>query len=198
MSRPIQIGRVLYWILLVCSCVSITVGQPKASVRIHVTDTYGMAVPADWIKISGPVTTDVDQDLPVNLPYGQYKVQVLVRGFSIAMETVLVSQPSQIVTIGMRPPTLEGQTHPPACSILAQIPANIQANRIRAIELFGPLSLEVPIDGDGQFDLKDIECGDYLLIVLGPSKVMVSPSHLLGVATVRASLSLARVQVTPK
>jgi hypothetical protein len=179
-SRPFLIGLFLITTLR---------AQSQSQVKIHISDAYGRTVLADWIKIKGSSTIidDAAQDKVIGLPYGRYVIETLVRGFAITTVSALVDQPTQVINIAMRLGNYEGKATPILCSLSGHVEPGAAAVRVRVVQLFGSYTTDVPVD-KGAFRVQNVECGDYLLIAMGESK-------LLGTTTATAGLVSTGVEI---
>jgi hypothetical protein len=139
-------------------------GEPR--VRVQVTDAYGNAVPAKQITLTGDdATNEVPQNEPFTTKYGRYTLEVRVPGFSNATQSVVIDQPEQILAVAMRLGVIE--TPPPRCSIVGRVIPETAAVRVRSSQLFGSYTADVPVAKGGSFEFRNLECGDYMLIVMG-------------------------------
>lgn len=142
-----------------------------SNVRVHVTDPLGYSLARAAIVVSSADShTQVVQDEVVRLTYGSYTVRAQVPGFSIALVSVDIDQPEQIVVVGMKLGAMEGPA--PTCSLAgwvqqAQHPGQV-LTRLRLLQLFGQYLVDVPIGDGGEFQFTNLGCGDYMMIVLGP------------------------------
>lgn len=167
-------------------------GQAQSQVKIHVTDAYGHPIPAEAVSmtITEPSKSDTPQeavpDKTIGLSYGQYAIDAVVPGFAPTKMVAVVDQPAQIITVGMKLGAMDAP--PPICAILARFVPDIHAVRVRVMALFGTYFTDVPVADGGLIEVRNLECGDYLLIAMGPSK-------LLGTVTVRATGILTRLDL---
>jgi hypothetical protein len=153
-------------------------------------DALGNPVPPQSMTISGRGSKiQVVQDKAVGLPYGEYTLEVSVPGFAPATLSVVVDQPAQILTVGMKLGRME-DVEPPACLIFGSIPRDVKAVRIRVVQLFGSYVTDVPVDEHRQFEVRDLDCGDYLLIAMERTK-------FLGTMVVRSSTMPTRIEMHP-
>jgi hypothetical protein len=148
----------------------------NSEIRVHVTDAFGTPVQAESIKIkTGEIERPLSQDGVVNLPYGMYTVEIVVRGAAMTKMQVHIDQPAQIITVGMKLGAIEGE--PPPCAILGHASAPI--GWIRVMQIFGSYVTDVSAREDGHFEVRNLACGDYLLIAMAPGR-------FLGTMTTRA------------
>jgi hypothetical protein len=142
--------------------------EGQAQVQVHVVDAYGNPVPAQKITLTGEdgTTTEAKQDELFSEKYGRYTVKVRVPGFSNAVEVFVVDQPRQILSVAMKLGMMEAPR--PLCSITGRVTPENAAVRIRLLQLFGSYSADVPVIAGGSFRFQNLECGDYMLIAMGP------------------------------
>lgn len=146
--------------------------QPISHVQVEVGDGLGDVLPAESITIShAGLDVKVRQNEMIELDYGQYTVAVDVRGFSRTVISATIDQPSQVVAVVMKLGSYEDVV-PPPCSIVGLAPPGLDVVRVRAIELFGSYSVDVPLDKERRFEIRRISCGDYLLVGMGRSKLL--------------------------
>jgi hypothetical protein len=156
--------------------------EGQARVQVHVTDALGSPVPPQSLKLTAEDGTTIEarQDEVLNLKYGRYAVDVTAQGFSNAARNFLVDQPQQILSITMKLGTMEVPLHP--CSIAGRIVPKDGVRRIRLLELFGSYLTDVPVV-DGAFRFQNLECGDYMLIVMSSKRclaTMMSHATMIG------------------
>jgi hypothetical protein len=150
----------------------------------------GETVPARSITITGPQSTvQVEQGKIIDLTYGSYTLDVAATGFAPVTMPVVIDQPAQILTVAMKLGRIEDY-EPPACSIIGSAPLRIKAARIRAVQLFGPYVTDVPVDAQGRFEVRNLVCGDYLLIVTESSRFVGTMVARSAVLPKRLELSL--------
>jgi hypothetical protein len=143
----------------------------QSQVTVQVTDSFGGPVPAERIVFaSGTVNTEIQQNRIIDLAYGTYTVAVRVEGFQAASESVVIDQPQQVVSIGMKVGAIDGPL--PKCGIVGHLQSDAVAVRMRAVMLFSVYSSDVAVGRDDFFEFRDIECGDYLLVALGATKCL--------------------------
>jgi hypothetical protein len=137
----------------------------EAMVRVYVTDRFGDPIKAPRIEISGAAKhLEVKQDEVVALPYGVYSIRVLVPGFALAEFSTPIDQPSQIVLVGLRIGSIDAPV--PTCSVIGSIAPQTDATRLRLLQLFGDYLTDVAFGPGGSFEFRNLECGDYMLIVM--------------------------------
>jgi hypothetical protein len=140
---------------------------------------FGKTLEARSITISGNGSTvKVEPDKAIRLAYGEYTIEVSAPGAALATLRVTIDQAAQVVTVGMKPGRMS-DIEPPPCSIVAFTTAGLRAVRVRAVQLFGPYITDVPVDAQRRFEIRELACGDYLLIAMGTEE-------FLGTAIVRA------------
>jgi hypothetical protein len=134
--------------------------------RVTVTDAYGNRLGASQIRImDGGSTSDVPQDAVFRSTCGQHTLNVTAPGFAPARVMVDLDQTDQIITVALRVGALEGT--PPTCSVLGEITPPTGVVRIRLSQLFGVYTVDVPISKTNTFQINNIECGVYMLLVMG-------------------------------
>jgi len=152
-------------------------------VQIFVSDGLGNEIPTESIRISnGSKTIDAPQDTPFELPYGNYTIVVEARGMSVATQPVVIDQPKQIVTVSLRLGALEGH-EPPPCSIVGDIPPDSKITRMRIVEIEGSYLRDVPIEPNGKFQFRNLNCGDYLVVAMERFKLagtMITKAEVMG------------------
>lgn len=159
----------------------------QSHVRVHVTDAYGNSVPVRKMTMTlGGVTSSVPQDEVFSVTYGRYTLEVNVPGFSNAIQPVVIDQPDQIINVAMRMGVME--VPPPLCSIVGQVSPEGAGVRMRLMQLFGSYTADVPVTAGGLFEFRGLECGDYMLVVMGANEC-------LGTKTARATPALPRLDV---
>jgi hypothetical protein len=157
------------------SYLSVLLAQ-NSEIRVRVTDGFGTAVQAESIKIkTGEIERRLSQDGALSLPYGTYTVEVVVRGAATTRMQVHIDQQAQIITVGMKLGAIE--VEPAPCAILGRASAPI--GWIRVMQIFGSYVADVPAREGGHFEVRNLACGDYLLIAMAPGK-------FLGTMTTRA------------
>lgn len=140
----------------------------ESSVHVHVTDAYGTQLPMAQIAIAtGNSEIRLKQDEEVQLKNGSYTVRVEVPGFSPAVVPVVVDQPKQVFAIAMRLGDIEGNR--PFCTIAGRVEPEEAPLRLKLLELYGAYFADVPLGMDGAFAFRNLECGTYLLVAIGPS-----------------------------
>jgi hypothetical protein len=144
----------------------VTAAEGQAMVRVHVTDAVGDAIEAPRIEISGGTRRlQVKQDEVVTLPYGAYSVRVLVPGFEPAEVSARIDQSDQVVLIGLRVGAIDAPV--PTCSVTGRIAPQAGAMRLRLVQLFGDYLTDIAPGPGGLFEFRNLQCGDYLLVVMG-------------------------------
>jgi hypothetical protein len=163
--------RALAPTLLIC-CANLVIAQATSRVRIEVfsplgerfTD-YSTHVPAAHVSGEGH-SFDVKPGKAIELAYGTYTVSIAVPGAGLTRLSVLIDQPKQVVTVGLRLGTVEAEADP--CFIYGTVTPPSAVNRIRAVELFGSYSADVYPDTNGGYEIRNLACGgEYLLMVMG-------------------------------
>lgn len=157
-------------LLCVFGASALFAAEGQSNVRVHVTDALGDALPTATIVISSANTqTQVTEDQVLRLPYGSYIVKAEVAGFDDTTIHVDVSQPEQIVVVGMKLGAIDGPV--PGCSLIGRIDPGREPRRaptrLRLLQLFGDYLVDVPISSGGDFEFRKLECGDYMLILMG-------------------------------
>jgi len=159
----------------------------QSLVRVHVTDAYGNPVPARKITLTADgATTPVVQDEAFGVAYGRYVLAVYVQGFDNAVQSVVVDQPEQIVTVAMKLGMMEVPV--PRCSIIGHVSPETVAVRMRLMQVFGAYTADVPVTR-GAFEFRGLECGEYMLVVMGAREC-------LGTKIARATPALPRLDVS--
>ncbi len=155
--------------------------QWRYRLQVEVTDALGNPVPARSITLSGEKSSmRLEQSKVIDLDYGKYTIQVEVPGFAMTTAPVVVDQPAQVIAIAMKLGTAEN-AEPPPCSIIGSVPPQFKALRMRVVQLFGTYLTDVPLDAQQRFQVRNLSCGDYLLIAMQASK-------LLGTMVVKATV----------
>jgi hypothetical protein len=158
-------------------------------IRVHVTDTFGNSLPVPRITLTvDGVTATVPQDVVIGGKYGRYSVAVRVPGFSDAKESVVVDQPEQVITVAMRLGAMEAPV--PRCSVGGLLVPESVAVRIRLMELFGFYVTDVPVMPGGAFEFRNLECGDYMLIMMGPNGCVGTKITRAGVTPGRLAINI--------
>jgi len=157
-------------------------------VRVLLTDGFGNAVPASRLVLSNDgSSTQVDQDRPFHVEYGQYVLEAIVPGGALFRERVTVDQPDQILTVAMKLGRIE-DVEPPPCSILGYVTSGSAVGRIRLMQLFGPEVRDVSVSSVGKYEFRNLQCGDYLLAAMGTKECQ-------GTRVVRATVMPARADL---
>jgi hypothetical protein len=156
--------------LLLC-CASLLSAQATSRLRIDVF-ALDESVPAQ-IHLSGEGGSfDAIPGKTFELPYGSYSLSVFMRGFAATKLSLVVDQPHQVVTVGLRLGAPDDVELDP-CFIYGKVTPPSAASRIKAVELFGSYSAEVSLTADGSYEIRNLACGgDYLLIVMAPGKML--------------------------
>jgi hypothetical protein len=146
----------------------------ESKVRVHVTSSFGDE-PVKPIKrrhtpnitMSGQGSTlDLKDDGPVTVRFGEYDIIVKLEGFEVYRTTVAVNQPEQVIQVAMKLGAYEAP--PITCSILGRLSPVQTGVSVRLLQVFGDQLVDVPAKLDGSFELQNVECGDYILMALGP------------------------------
>ena len=176
--------RSLCWIALVCAFIAYAKGQ--VHVQIRVSDGFGNTISVPKILITGNgETKQVRSDEVFTTGTGRYTIEVESPGSSNKkIDSVLVDQTEQIITIALTPGALEGP--PPRCLVRGRIQYPNVA-RVRLIQLSGSYVADVAMKAGG-FEFVDLECGDYLLIVIGEK-------NCLGTMMLRTALDPKTVEI---
>jgi hypothetical protein len=166
--------------------------QAQARVQIHVSNNFGDSGQARRItmtKISETgepgKTSDVRQDEVLTVAFGQYIIEVEASGSKKETQYVTIDQLDQIIPIRMRIGALEGP--PPECSVKGHVPA--ATARVRLIELYGTYLADVAVKA-GSFEFWGLECGEYLLIAMGPKECLAT-------VTFRATPAHYQIDIPP-
>jgi hypothetical protein len=175
------------WLVLLFA-VATCPGQEQALVRIHVADAYGNTVSAQKVTVTAEdgTTTQVESDDAFSVKYGRYTVRVRVPGFAWATDAFLIGQPEQILFVTMK--LADFETPLPRCAIEGNVTPAKRATRVRLLQLFGSYSTDVPIAPSGSFRLRNLDCGDYMLIV-------TDSKGCVGIKMIHAAPGEARTEV---
>lgn len=153
----------------------------ESQARIRVTDAYGTSIGAAKITLSSPaLQLNPKPDEVIRLPYGSYDLKVEVPGFRSTSMTVRINQPEQLVAVGLKLGSIDGPV--PVCMVTGSVAPKGVVGQVRLQQLFGDYQGDVPLGAGGSFKFLDIECGDYLIVLIGGGKC-------LGTKTVRAQMS---------
>jgi hypothetical protein len=107
----------------------------------------------------------------IEVAYGTYTVSITVPGAAPTKLSVLIDQPKQVVTVGLRLGTMEAEADP--CFIYGTVTPPAAVDRIRAVELFGSYFADVAPDANGGYEIRNLACGgEYLLMVMGPAALL--------------------------
>jgi hypothetical protein len=128
----------------------------------------------------------VKHDEVINLDYGQYSVKVELAGFEISTSSVLIDQPEQVIPVAMKLGAVENEILP--CSVVGDIAPATDIVRVRLIQLFGSYLTDVPLKPGGAFEFRNLACGEYMLLAMGPK-------GCLGTKTTTARVLPARVEM---
>jgi hypothetical protein len=152
-------------LIIVCSLISTgaVIAEDVASVKIVVSDYFGSRLNDVVIKLanSGKVTT-TRSDVPLSLPYGEYRVSLSEPGFGISDYIIKVDQPQQIFMLAMKLGGIEGPD--PVCSIKGSIISTQAVARLRLIAIFSSYLTDVAVSQTGLYVFKNIQCGDYFVM----------------------------------
>ncbi len=183
--------RVLALVVFVSAAGLLRADGGSCGVRVIVTDNYGNPVPMAKIRISG-----VGADLSVapgvlfSSECGLRTVSISAPGFAPEKVGALLDQSEQLITIALRLGALEGA--PPTWSILGEIASGPGVERVRVAQLFGLYSVDVPLTKAREFRVANIECGSYLVVLMGPRACLGTKVISVSAATGRvARLHLA-------
>jgi len=154
--------------LLLVLCLAALGDEGRARVVVHVADSYGNSVQAHMITLASEDGSkiDVKQDEELELKYGWYTAEVRVPGFSTAVEDFRVNEPDQVLTVALKVGGIEGPA--PVCSLDGRVLPAGGAVRIRILQLFGTYGADVPVLAGGTFRFENLDCGEYMLIAMGP------------------------------
>ena len=180
----------LFSILGVAACATaLTAAEPQARVRVHVTDAFGGSITAPHINVSSVSGRfEVKLDEPINLPYGFYTVSVSVPGFESANIPARIDQPDQVIVVGLKLGAYDAPV--PVCSILGNVTPASGVTRLRLVQMFGTYLADVAVGEGGLFQFTSLECGDYMIIMVGEGRC-------LGTKTTRAQMSPQRLALKP-
>jgi hypothetical protein len=122
----------------------------SGQISVQVMDNYGNSVKAPIISLENDGNiVQLSQDGSTVVPYGNYKLTVVVPGFKKTLLNITVNQP-------------------PGCSVYGRIYPDGSATRVRAMQMFGTMLADVAVDSQGSYAIQGLECGDYMLMVFGP------------------------------
>ena len=76
----------------------------------------------------------------------------------------------------------------PVCSVSGTIVPAAQVTRLRLLAMFGKYLTDVPVGPKGYFAFRNLECGDYMIIVMAADKC-------LGTKATRAQVSPRRLEL---
>jgi len=162
------------------------IGQ-KGRVVLNVTDTFGNPLHPTEIRVISTSGTEVTLngtgETLNDLPYGDYKLRILVPGFSYWNGDLHLSTPQVRLTVGMVLGTYEGPK--PTCALLGQVVGINQAIAapvwIRLLPIFAREPFEADTANGGQFRIAGVDCGLYVLAVLqGPKVIQTTLLDLRG------------------
>ncbi len=154
---------------LVAMCVSGAVlwAGDSGQISVQVMDNYGNSVKAPIISLENDGNiVQLSQDGSTVVPYGNYKLTVVVPGFKKTLLNITVNQPRQMLSVALQLGGVEGPT--PGCSVYGRIYPDGSATRVRAMQMFGTMLADVAVDSQGSYAIQGLECGDYMLMVFGP------------------------------
>lgn len=155
-------------LLIVCS-EGVSFAQFRSKIRVVVTDVLGNSIPVQSLTIAG---TPVNQSESTEFPYGTYTLTASAAGAAPFKATVTINQPSQIVIVAMKLGGIEG-SEPPPCSIVGTTPPDGPlVLRVRTIQLFGSDEVDVPVSANRRFEVRNLDCGSYLLIAMGNTGIL--------------------------
>lgn len=145
----------------------------------HIMDAYGHGLKPTKVEIKNIETgasfsCRVTDSVTCSLPYGDYKVRVLVPGFRYWLGDIHIAQPHLRITIGMQLGSIEGPT--PSCALSGQLTgldySPGKAPWIRLMPIFANEIFEADVAADGRFKVANAECGDYVLVVMRERTVL--------------------------
>lgn len=153
--------------------------QVAANVSIRISDPYGLQISATEFGQGGGqvlVTDDEKQlvqfdskSLSSRMSYGRYRFRVSLPGF--APEDILASidQPDQVVRVHLHVgKEISAEDRNTTCEIKGRVAiSSVNGLSIRAIQVYGKKSLEVPVLKDKSFLLENVDCGSYFLVLMG-------------------------------
>lgn len=153
------------------------IAQATSRVRIDVFGPLGdrlsdnsTHVPAAHVSGEGH-SVDVMPGREIELAYGTYTVSISVPGAGPTRLSVLIDQPKQVVTVGLRLGAVEAEIDP--CFIYGTVTPASAVSRMRAVELFGSYSADVYPDANGSYEIRNLACGgEYMLMVMGPEALL--------------------------
>jgi len=162
------------FLLITFLWVQILGAEGQAHLRVHVTDAYGNPVPPQMLELTGEdgKTIEPKQDEVRTVKYGLYSVKARAQGFAVTVNTFLVDQPEQILSVTMKLGAMEVPV--PLCSIAGHVAPDNRITRIRALQPFGSYSVDVPVADGGSFRFESLECGDYMMLAMGPKGCIAS------------------------
>ena len=139
----------------------------SATVKVLVFDGIGNRISdADIRLMRGNTAMKIKSDSLIAVPYGDYKVLTIVRGADPTEVEVRVDQPRQLIMIGMKLGGLEAPH--PVCSVNGHIPANRNISRLHFNAVFGTYFADIDTSDTGEYSLQNVECGDYIVMAVGP------------------------------
>jgi hypothetical protein len=158
---------------------------------VLLTDGLGNPVPSSRLVLSRDgSSTQVEQDRPFHVEYGQYALEASVPGFANFTGRVTIDQPDQILTVAMKLGKIE-DFEPPPCSILGYVTPGSAVGRIRLVQLFGPDVRDVSVTPEGKYEFRNLQCGDYLLVAMGTKECLGTRVSRATVMPARADLKIA-------
>jgi len=152
--------------------------QPAAAVEVQAFDTRGRFLGAPIVDTfeaydGRSFAARFRDGVAADIPFGTYRVEARLAGYSPETRYVRVYQQRVIVVVGLTfgyerpaaPMGLHGR-------VVGPLPP--QKTFVKLCGVFSNLSMESEIGPDGGFDLVGLTWGDYLLLVVGEGGVMAS------------------------
>jgi hypothetical protein len=188
-----QTSKSLLLLLSVVFSLSVNALGAQARIRVHVTNGYDDKSPAaPRILVTGNGTQmEVKHDEVINLNYGQYTVKVEMPGFEISTSSVLIDQPEQIISVAMKLGAVENEILP--CSVVGDIAPATDIMRVRLIQLFGSYLTDVPLKLGGAFEFRNLACGEYMLVAMGPKGCVGTKTTTARVLPTRVEMKIGSV-----
>ena len=184
-------------VIMVLLGVSAPAQPPTASVSsnrvsIDVVDHYGNPLRQAMISLgNGESAATLTNGQVVHLAPGVYHVRVTVPGFKTWDGHLRISQPSEIVTIAMKTGSIDGPER--LCSVDGHIHkrSRVAITAVRIVPLYSSEILDLPVDRNGTFVAHDLECGEYIFL-------MLSAGGLQGSQAIRLTDENQSVDLLPK
>jgi hypothetical protein len=133
-------------------------------------DGFGNRVQPSAIKLTRATGADfsrqVHEGTISELPFGDYKLRILVPGFELWEQTIHIAQPTIWVTAGMRLGAIEGPK--PYCRLQGHVSGlgGAGAAWVRLLPIYGNEILDARIAESGNFDFGTAECGEYIIAII--------------------------------